>query len=701
MKQKQLDIALKFAALGAKIVPEDKGKKPKIKGWLNGEASSDPEKIKGWAEKWPDCNFSTLTGAASGFFALDIDIKNGSHGMESWEKMKVDAGVETVKTFLVQTGSGGFHPYFLLPPGFAVPLISQWPDYPGVEVKGDGGKVTLAGSYYADGREYRVVDDNGGKFAECPDWLLKLIKAHKKKRAPKPIADQIETGNRDISLFKIGCSWRGTGMEYPEILTGLLQLNKTLPEPLPEDQVQAKAESASKYRKGHTKKKEETTEEDSFEFSDMANGERFFRKYGKYVHYCTISRSWFCWTGKKWQEDDNQIVSKWAKRTMKEVYVKAWDLADEKIAAKARACKSRLKIESMLALAMSEGNIPIRPNELDTDPWFWNCDNGTMDLRSVGLLQPHDPDQLISKIAPVEFNDGAKCPLWDAFLLQIMSGDPEMVSFLQRMIGYCLTGDMRERKYFTLHGNGNNGKSVFLEVLMEIFGDYAATALPDTFLRQKAESIQHDTARLRGSRMVCISETDKKARLDETLIKTWTGADTLSGRFLYAKRAFDFRPVGKLVIRTNYPPKIDGVDEGIWSRSLFVEFAERFEGERDDKELKDKLLEELPGIFRWCLVGCAQWQSHGLNPPEKVLSAGKMQREEMDELGDFFSEYLVIGKDARITSARLYEIYGNWCDSAGVKYRYTQAVLGREMSNRGFKSARESKVRYRMGLGEK
>ncbi len=439
----------------------------------------------------------------------------------------------------------------------------------------------------------------------------------------------------------------------------------------------------------------------SIDFTDVANAERFFREWGEKVRYCTAAKAWLHWSGKVWAEDDNQVIASWAKKTARRLYEQAWQTDNAEVARKAIACKSRSKIESMLALAKSEGNIPVRQSELDTDPWLFNCANGTLDLRHVGLLRPHEQKNLITKISPVSFDENEQCPHWENFLLQIMAGDAEMVCFLRRMAGYCLTGDMRERKYFTLYGIGNNGKSVFIETLMAVLGDYAATALRDTFLRNKSEGIQHDIARLRGARMVCVSETGKGSYLDEELVKQWVGQDTLSGRFLYARNAFDFRPVGKLIIRTNYRPSIKGQDEGIWGRSIFVEFPERFEGKREDKELKDKLLSELPAIFHWCLVGCGEWQAGGLDPPEKIKAAGESYREEQDDLAEFFSEYCVINPSAKIDSVRLFELYQQWCEKAGVKKALNRVWFGRTLTDRGFQRDRNSGDRKRIGIGEK
>lgn len=438
------------------------------------------------------------------------------------------------------------------------------------------------------------------------------------------------------------------------------------------------------------------------EFTDIANAERFFRECGDRVHYCTVARAWYYWSGKVWAEDDNQVVASWAKRTAKNIYEQAWTYTDPNLAKKAIACKSRAKIEAMLALSKSEGHIPIRPTDMDPDPWAWNCDNGIMDLQNIGFLQPHDQTRLHTKISPIAFDDGATCPRWDDFLLEIMSGDAEMVAFLQRIAGYAMTGDMRERKYFTFYGHGNNGKSVLTELLAHVWGDYAATALRDTFLRNKTESVQHDIARIRGARLVFVAETSEGAALDEELVKQWVGQDTLAGRFLYGK-AFDFRPVGKLIIRTNYRPRIKGQDAGIWGRSLFVEFPERFEGGREDKTLRDKLMMELPGIMRWCLVGCAEWKNRGLDPPQKVLADGAEYREQQDDIADFFLEYLIREPAQKISNQRLYELYRAWCEKSGISRPWNNVWFGRKMAERGYQQSRDASGNRRewFGIGEK
>lgn len=437
------------------------------------------------------------------------------------------------------------------------------------------------------------------------------------------------------------------------------------------------------------------------EFTDVANAERFFREYGDRVRYCTVAKSWFYWNGKVWKEDNNQIIAAWAKKTAKKMYDAAWEEQDKKLAKWALSSQSRTKIDSMLALGKSEETIPILPEDMDTDSYLWNCSNGFMDLRNIGFLQPHNREMLITKISAVPFDDAAKCPRWDQFVLEIMSGSQDLVDFLRRMAGYCMTGDMSEQKYFTLWGPGQNGKTVFLETLLRVWGDYAATALTDTFLRRKSENVQHDIARLRGARIVCISETGQGSNLDEELVKQWVGQDTLSGRFLYARRAFDFKPVGKLIIRTNYKPIIKGQDAGIWRKSLLIKFGEKFEGGREDKHLEEKLFQELPGILRWCLVGCAEWKGRGLDPPPEVQSAVKEYKEDMDELADFFSEYCVFDPAAKIENARLYELYRRWCEDAGIKKPLNRVWFGRELSNRGYEKDRDSGGRYRLGIGEK
>ncbi|MBA7517366.1 hypothetical protein ES705_09419 [subsurface metagenome] len=672
------------------VLPRGEDGKPTWKEYQ--ERLPTEQEVRSWFSD-PSLNFGVVCGKVSGnLVVLDFDSLEAA---KKWGKIY---GSLVAGALVVKTGrkKGGYHLWIRTD----VPVPCKKCD--GFDVKGEGGYVVGPGSTHPSGKKYKIVRGDMAKIPVIESDLLGFSDNGEPERKPQGWQDEIlqdvPDGERHTRMTQLVGRWIGKGLSDAEILAAAAGATSTWRPPLPQKDIEATIKSL----RGKEGRKPTPADpgEQRLEFTDVANAERFFREYGDQVRYCTLAKSWFHWNKKVWAKDDNQVIASWAKRTAKQLYEQAWNMNDAQIAKKAIACKSRTKIESMLALAKSEGQIPVRPNELDTDPWLWNCDNGTMDLRNIGFLNPHNQEQLITKISPVSFDDGAKCPQWDAFLLEIMSGDQTMVDFLRRMIGYCLTGDMRERKYFTLYGGGNNGKTVFLEVLVKIFGDYAATALPDTFLAKKSESIQHDIARLRNARLVCVAETRKGSSLDEELVKKWTGPDVISGRFFYSE-AFDFEPVGKLIIRTNYKPIIKGHDAGIWGRSLFVEFGEQYEGEREDKKLKGKLLTELPGIFRWCLVGCAQWQSQGLDPPEKVLLDGASYREDSDDLADFFVDYLVQTPEAKILTPRIYELYRTWCETAGVKKPWNRNWFGRELSERGYRKGRDSSGRFWLGLGEK
>jgi putative DNA primase/helicase len=687
-------IALEYAKRGWKIFPQNRNKQPCIKGWPD-KATDDPEQIKAWAKEFPNANFAVVCGR-SGIALMDADVKNGQLGEASLNKMVAEHGA--FGTFVVRTQSGGFHVYFEAN-GEKISNHSEIDGFPGIEIKGDRGCATLPGSIGAGGGEYTVAKDVPLK--PFPSWLFKLLKKAERQPAQPVAAGVITKGGRNQSLTSLAGSMRRRGMGQDAIAAALLVENKKCNPPLPDADVCAIAASISRYEPSAPAKATAAPSDGEHLLTDIGNAERFFSAYGERVRYCTANKAWLYWTGKVWKEDDNQVVSAWSKKTAKEMYNAAWESQDKELSKWALRSQNRARIEAMLALAKSEETIPVMPDELDTNDWAWNCANGTVDLRAIADPKKHDPKDHITKLSDTPFGNDSECPRWEQFLLEIMSGDADMVSFLQRVVGYCMTGDMREQVYFVLWGNGRNGKTVFMETLMKLFGDYGATALTDTFLRRKGENVQHDIARLRGARLVCVSETGERDQLDEQLVKQWVGQDTLSGRILYQKKAFDFKPNGKLVIRTNHKPVVSGQDAGIWRKSLLIKFAEAFDGKRQDMDLDKKLEAELPGILMWALRGCFEWQSGGLLPPEKVSAAVQEYKDDMDELADFFDEYLVLDPAASIENAQLYELYLEWCDKANEKKPIERRWFGRKMTDRGFEGDKIGGKRVRRGIGEK
>lgn len=418
--------------------------------------------------------------------------------------------------------------------------------------------------------------------------------------------------------------------------------------------------------------------------TDMANAERFAQLHANAVFH-TPECGWLIWDGKRWCNDEQGKVMRLAKQTARKIFAELEHArnAEEKTLFKwARQSQSKDRLNAMLSLAQSEPGIPARITEFDAEPMLLNCQNGMVNL-STGELLAHDPARKHSKITPIEYDPAAKCPQWLAFLTRVMSDDDEMIDFLQRAMGYTLTGSTGEQCLFFTLGTGANGKSVFLEILLLLLAEYGTNARADTFmLKPNGGGIPNDIARLVGMRFVGISETESGQRMAESLVKDMTGGDTVTARFLH-KEFFSFKPEFKLWIRGNHKPNIRGTDDGIWRRIHLIPFAVQIPpGERDGK-LPEKLRAELPGILRWAVDGAMQWQRDGLRVPGKVQEATREYRTEMDRLADFIVERCTTGPTFSAFAGNLYKAYTTWCAESG-EHPMSQMAFGMALGERGF-----------------
>jgi putative DNA primase/helicase len=305
------------------------------------------------------------------------------------------------------------------------------------------------------------------------------------------------------------------------------------------------------------------------------------------------------------------------------------------------------------------GSLAVSPEELDKDPMLFNVENGTRDLKT-GALRPHRPEDLITKLAPVEFDVTAESPTFDKFLKQILV-DKELIAFVQRYLGYSLTGLTKERTMAVLHGVGKNGKSTLVELFIDLLGDYSATADPNTLMQQRYnDATSHcQLAELTGVRFVGMSETKRDVKLEESVVKQVTGNDTVSARAPFGW-PFSYRPQFKIWLSTNHKPEIPDGSEAIWDRLRLIPFTQRFEGKRADADLPDKLREELPGILAWAVMGCVEWYQHGLGSAA-VDSATSAYRTATDPLERFLQEVCVFGEGLQVERPALHKAYEEWC----------------------------------------
>jgi putative DNA primase/helicase len=396
--------------------------------------------------------------------------------------------------------------------------------------------------------------------------------------------------------------------------------------------------------------------------TDLGNARRLVRHFGVNFRHCHPWKKDLVWDEQRWREDDTAQIERWAKETVRRIYLEAAETSNEALreALAAHALKSEdaKRIRAMIGLARSEPGIPILPSQLDTDSFLLNVVNGTIDLRT-GQLAKHSRGDLITKLAPVAFDPVATCPLWLQCLDRWMDGNNDLISYLQRVIGYSLTGDVSEQCLWFLHGQGANGKSTFLPILLHILGDYATQAVSDLLLAKKNESHPTERADLFGRRFVATIETEEGKQLAEALMKQTTGGDRIRARKM-CKDFFEFPPSHKIFLAANHKPTVRGTDLAVWRRIKMLPFTVTIEEDARDKHLIEKLKNELSGILTWAVLGCLSWQRNGLGEPDEVRQATEQYQSEQDSVQAFIDECCFSHVTVKSTASALLGAYQHW-----------------------------------------
>jgi len=435
--------------------------------------------------------------------------------------------------------------------------------------------------------------------------------------------------------------------------------------------------------------------------TDAGNAEAFEFLYGHRFRYDHSKGKWLVWNDRHWVEDRSGEAQRAALVTVRARLSAAilllnghdkqrrvnWALRSESVAG----------LEAMLKSAQSLKSLATNTEDYDRDPYLLAVGNGTLDLRT-GRLRRSRPEDLLTKAVEVQYDPAARSPRWIRFLNEVFDGDQELIGFIQRSVGYSLTGDTREQCFFILYGGGANGKTTFLETLMDLLGTHAVTASFSTFLAQRHPGvIRNDLAALQGARFVKAAEGEHQAALDEAVIKQLTGGDTITARFLYHE-PFSFKPQFKIWLATNHKPEIRGTDEAIWRRIRLIEFKREFKGLARDPELRAKLAAELPGILAWAVEGCRQWMKRGLGRAATIDRATRGYRQESDQLGRFLRERCIQNPKLTVPAKALHDAYVGWCAQRGE--RALQATsFAQRVAERGMSKKRGRRGVTYQGLG--
>lgn len=477
-------------------------------------------------------------------------------------------------------------------------------------------------------------------------------------------------------------------------------------------------------------------ENDLHKWTDAGMMLRFFERYGKNFRFIREREMWAAWTGEVWDmESAGSLLTNRIEETCRFYnHLETSPLVAEQAEIKSRLpadiatlpktlitpemvrdLKRLTEIEAALKAirgffkkyggnACSRGlksyaSVSIQfdssINQFDKLDWALNCQNGTLDLQTKTLSNFNRDDYLTQQLS-VAYEPAAECPKWIAFLEKVVP-DPAMRLYLQRAVGYTLTGSNREHCLFICYGNGSNGKSTFLETLEFILAPFHTKAATNTFSSSESIALA-ELARMRNSRFVTISENEEQSKLSEGIIKTATADKEITAKALY-QNPFQYTPKFKIWLAVNHRPIIRGQDDGIWRRLTLLPFEVKITDKEKDKLLGDTLrAQEAPGILAWAVRGCLDWQVNGLKLPEVITQKIQSYREEMDTLGRWIEDKCETDPTYSDSSTDMYENYSDWAKRAG-EYVLTMTMWGRKMGDRGYGVEKDPLTRRKNRIG--
>jgi putative DNA primase/helicase len=402
---------------------------------------------------------------------------------------------------------------------------------------------------------------------------------------------------------------------------------------------------------------------DKANFTEAKMGNAFAEWLADKAVYVFEKKQWMIWNGSCWEADQRSLITRLAYQFVTEAKEALVDIGKYSDLSKLLQFESINKLENITKFATTDRSVSA--SEFDTDPFLLAASDVWIDLTSGEVLAP-TPTKLVSKRLSVDYDQAANCPTFLKFLDDIFENDQELIGFVQRAIGYSLTGATSEQCMFIMIGDGANGKSTFINVINQLMGLYGSTAASQTLIAHGGHSIGDDLVDLIGARLITVSETEEGQSLAEAKIKQMTGGDRLKGRPLYGTH-IQFNIIGKLWLATNSLPQINNTDHGIWRRIKAIPFNRTFSAAEQDKALGDKLLRELPGILNWAIDGCLAWKEQELRTPQIVEDQVAEYKSAMDSISQFLQDECEQGSNHNYPAAKFYQVYRDWCGGSGRK----------------------------------
>lgn len=687
---------------------QDSGKHPlTTKGFQ--DASKDPNVVRAWMDRWPFANWALATGHINGLITIDIDPRNGGFdSFEQYEEARPDGPLPgTLRSF---TGGGGSHLFFGYPPDATIKgSQSKW--MPGVDIKSDGGYVILPEAEHKTGGRYKWINWHDQPVWLPADVVFDLTQLSTRGSSLGSTSDLPSTseilagvpeGERDSTLFREACRLRrqlGDGARRAvEIL--ILEAARNCSPPFPDDVALRKVEQA--WQQDHSdllvdlvwpQQSPSTNGSEPHALTDLGNAKRLLDQYGNDMLYVE-GWGWLVWTDIGWQRDSRGDIAERTHKLSELIIDEARQMENDGVTDPkkiieyikwANRSQSAATMNNSLEVVQDMTQIRQPAVAFDSVDHELVCRNGVVDLRT-GQLRPIDRNDLVTKNTGVVYDPSYRLDEWERFIWECCNGDQETINYLQRSLGYSLTGDTKEEALWLIGGPPASGKSTFLDGVHAAMGSYATTTQSDTFMWVRGQSAPpHELARLAGVRLVSLAEIKEGASFDENLIKQVTGGDRVTARFLY-QGAFEFRPQFAIWIGTNHDPQAH--DDALWRRIKKIKFPNAIPPEKRDLSLKALLRDPNRGgraVLAWAVRGAMEWYAGGLRQPHAVTAAVWEYHAEQDHIQQFIDECIQPAQGVQVLLKEAYSTYRIWCVNTGQRTK-PRPIFEKMMRGKGFQT---------------
>lgn len=692
--------ALYYAELGLAVFPlAYRNKVPAIEGGCKA-ATTEKSKIERWWNQNPRYNIGIATGNKSnGLVVIDLDVDKNK-GIDGYEVLRdwQNKHGELPETWQSITGRGGYH-YFYKD---TITHSNKVGLYEGVDIRGEGGYIVAPPSVHPNGNTYEWEQEpKEYEIAQVDDIVNDFFKGEKQRidsehKTNFKVPELIPEGKRVDTIVRLIASLRTKGLDDDAIKAAVrVENEKRCNPPLKEKELEkavfpalkrdwqvnspyynnfnAMNENDNKYVNEVLEKLNELNAVERFPMNDRGSADLFATVFMDVSRYNPTKKDWMYYDGTRWVADQEGMRAKRNAKMLADVLVRysaTVFLPDDKRQSYIKYTAGMMNYRSRNIMVTDAKDLNFFENmELDKDDFLLNCKNCVLDLSGD---QPkaleHSADLLLSKLCNANYNPAATCTLWEKTVNEIMQGDAEKIKYLQKMSGRLLTGDTSEEEFYIFFGaTTRNGKSTITELLLYLLGDYAITISPESLAikaNKDSRTASPDIAKLAGTRFVVASEPPRRMLFDSSLVKTLTGRDTVSARFLH-ENEFQFKPKFKLILNSNYLPVIS--DKTVFSsnRVKVVPFERHFTEKEQNKHLKEQLQQEIDGILNWCIKGLQLYRKEGLEPPVAVQNATHEYSEDSDKVGKFISECLV-KTNQNLAAKDVYEKYSQWCNDCGL-----------------------------------